>query len=596
MRLYLLCLRYLKPYSWIVFLAIICMILYAAFNALALKMLKPVIDEGILGGILGKEIVYFEIPLINRVLEFKPLSLLKVLAASIIGVYALKGLCYYGQSYLTAYAGNRAIIDLRNNFYEHIHSQSLAFFISKKTGKIISRITNDVGLIKDALTVIFSDIIREPLTIVFVLILLFSLNRQLTLLALVVFPVSLLLLTRFGGKMRRVSYARQKRRADVLGVIQESIQGASVIKAFGTESYEMSKFAKVQDDAFRMDMKRARILALSSPVMELVGAIGVGVLLFVGGRQVIKGQFTIGGFSTFIVALGSLYRPVKKLARVNNEIQTSLAGAQRVFEVLDTPPEIRDLPDAVDLPPFEREIIFHNVSFSYNHISVLKDVNLKVKKGETVAIVGLSGVGKTTLVNLIPRFYDPTKGKIEIDGYDIKKVKLDSLRRQISIVSQETFLFNDTVNANITYGYDGNVPREKVVEVARAASAHEFIEKLSHGYNTIVGERGSQLSGGQKQRIAIARALLKNPSILILDEATSELDSEAESIVQRAMERLMKGRTTFIIAHRLSTVIGADKIVVLDKGRIVEVGTHEELSTKEGTYKRLYEMQFKENT
>jgi subfamily B ATP-binding cassette protein MsbA len=589
MRLYLRCLKYLKPYSGVVLLAVICMIFYSTFNAVSLVVLKPTIDKAL----LGKDTVSVDIPVIDKSLQFTPLTLLKFLAVLIIVLYALKGLFHYGQSYLTAYAGNKAIIDLRNRFYEHIHSQSLAFFTSRKTGKIISRITNDVGLIKDSLTVIFSDIVREPLTIVTVLIVLFYLNTQLTILALITFPFALFFLTRFGKKIRRVSYNRQKRKANVFGVIQEAMQGAGVIKAFGAELYELSKFDKAQHHAFRMDMKRARILALSSPVMELIGAIGIGLLLFIGGRQVITGEFTIGGFSAFIIALGSLYQPVKKLAQVNNEIQTSLAGAQRVFELMDTPLEIHDLPGAKDLPSFKKEIVFSNLYFSYNHESILNNINFKVKKGEVVAIVGLSGVGKTTLVNLIPRFYDPIRGKIEIDGHDLKKVKLKSLRKQIAIVSQETFLFNDAIKANIIYGCDRKVTDKKIVEVAKAASAHQFIEELSNGYETIVGERGAQLSGGQRQRIAIARALLKNPSILILDEATSELDSEAENVVQKALERLMKDRTTFIIAHRLSTIKHADKIAVLEKGSIVEIGIHEELVRKNGVYKRLYEMQYK---
>ncbi len=590
MRLYLRCLKYLKPYIWVVLLSVICMIFYSAFNAAPLAVLKVIIDKVLL--MKGENTVTIDIPVINKSFQSEPIVLLKLASVLIIVLSVLKGIFDYGQSYLTNYAGSKAIIDLRNKFFEQIHSQPLAFFTSEKTGKIVSRITNDVGLIKDSLTVIFRDIIQEPITIAVILMVMFNFNKQLTVLALMVFPFTFFLLTKFGKKIRRISYNRQKRQAEVLGVIQESMQGAGVIKAFGTESYELSRFDKAQNHAFRLDMKRARILALSSPTMELIGILGISLILFIGGKQVITGKLTIGQFSAFMVALASLYGPVKKLVQVNNEIQTALAGAQRVFELMDAPLEIKDLPEAEDLPPFNKEVRFNNVSFSYNHKPILKNINLKIKKGEVVAIVGISGVGKTTLLNLLPRFYDPVEGTIEIDGHDIKNVRIISLRKQIAIVSQETFLFNDTVRANITYGYNGQAAEERIIEIAKSASAHEFIEKLTNGYDTIVGERGTQLSGGQRQRIAIARALLKDPSILILDEATSELDSEAENVVQEALEKLMKGRTTFIIAHRLSTILHADKIAVLDKGTVIEVGVHEELIIKDGIYKRLYEMQY----
>ncbi|MBU1766655.1 MAG: ATP-binding cassette domain-containing protein, partial [Candidatus Omnitrophica bacterium] len=341
-------------------------------------------------------------------------------------------------------------------------------------------------------------------------------------------------------------------------------------------------------------MKKAKVKALAPPIMELVGAIGVAMILYIGGMQVIRGTFDIGQFFTFILALSALYRPIKSLTQENNKIQASMGSAQRVFEILDYQEILKDAPNAIEMLPFEKDIIFRNVSFSYGHKPILKNINLEVKKGEIIAIVGLSGEGKTTLVNLIPRFYDPIEGSICIDGCDIKQVKLKSLRKQIAIVSQETFLFNDTIRANIAYGSNENqIADEKIVEIAKAASAHEFIEKLTNGYNTIVGERGAQISGGQRQRISIARALFKNPSILILDEATSELDSEVEKTLQEALEILMKGRTTFIIAHRLSTIVHADKIVVLSKSTIAEIGIHEELIKKAGVYKKLYEMQYK---
>ena len=562
-------LRYLFPYKTSLFLALICMLLFSLFNTLSLAALRPVINKGLMEG---------------------NLRLLRLLSLGIILLYGFKGLAYYGQRVSLARAGERAIIDIRNELFKKISSLPLKFFRGKKTGHLIARITSDVGMMKDILTVLFGDIIREPLAIIGIVILLFRLQPLLAGFSLVAFPLAVLPIRHFGWKMRRVSRSRQKRRANVFSVIQESITGIETIKAFSQEKNMRERFGKEQENTYRLTMKMVRTRALSQPVMEFLGAIFFALILLWGGKMVIEGRLDKGGFFTFIFALGSLYRPVRLVNQANARIQESLAGAERVFEILDEYPTLKEDPSAEPLPPFQKEIRYVNVSLSYDHRSILKDINLTVRKGEKLAIVGPSGVGKTSLVNLLPRFFDPTSGYIEIDGKDIRKVTLESLRAQIGIVSQETFLFHATIRENIAFGKPGATD-EEIEKAARASYAHEFITRLPQGYDTIIGERGAKLSGGERQRIAIARAILKNPPILILDEATSQLDSESERLVEKALGELMKDRTVFIIAHRLSTVRNADRILVLKKGRIVEEGNHEDLMRKGGEYARLYRLQ-----
>jgi len=588
MRLYLRCLKYLKPYYRIISISVICMIFYAFFNMISIALLEPIINKAL----QGSSPVLFSIPLIDKSFQFSKLQFLGLVSCLIIGAYFLKGICDYFQSYFTSYAGSRATIDFRNEFYEHIQYQSMRFFTQKRVGELMSRVINDIENIQDSLTVIFSNVVKEPITIIVLTIFLFKTNWELSLIAMFAVTIAIYPLNKFGRRIKKIGYNKQKRMADVTNAIHESIAGIETVKIFGKEEEEAEKLKENQINLFRFAMKKAKIKALAPPIMELVGSFGIAIILLVGGMQVIKGDFDIGQFFAFVVGLSALYHPIKSLTQENNKIQASMGSAQRVFEILDYQKILKDSPDAIEMPRFDRDIVFRDVSFSYDHKPILKNINLEVKKGEIIAIVGLSGVGKTTLVNLLPRFYDPNKGGIEIDGYDVRQFKLKSLRKQIAIVSQETFLFNDTIRANIAYGSGSKVTNEEIVEIAKAASAHEFIEKLANGYNTIVGERGMQLSGGQRQRIAIARALLKNPSILILDEATSELDSEVEAVLQEALEKLMKGRTTFIIAHRLSTIIHADKIVVLGNNTITEVGIHEELMKKDGIYRKLYQMQY----
>ncbi|MCD6220420.1 ABC transporter ATP-binding protein [Candidatus Calescamantes bacterium] len=561
---------YLKPYKKNLFVAIICMIFFALFNTLSLYAIKPVINKALVG---------------------KNYFLLGILSLAIIILYILKGVSLYGQKISLASAGLRAVMDIRNQFFARIQSFSLDFFGKRKMGHLMTRMNSDVGLMKSALTVFFGDIIREPLTIVGVLVLLFRIHWQLSLLSLVAFPLSIFPISKFGRKLRKATKGKQKRSGEASSTFVETLHGIEVVKSSCQEEEMTKRFNQQQMEALRFNMKIVRTRALSQPVMEIIGAVFFSLILLIGGRLVIAGELDIGGFFTFIFALGSLYRPVRVVNNANAQIQSALAGAERVFEIMDMSPSVKEVPDAIELPPFQKEIRYIDVHFAYNSETVLENINLEIHKGEKVAIVGPSGVGKTTLVNLLPRFYDPTSGHIEIDGVDIKKVTLKSLRSQIGIVSQETFLFHDTVRANIAFGKP-SATEEEIIHAAKVAYAHDFIMRLPKGYDTVIGERGARLSGGERQRIAIARAILKNPPILILDEATAALDSESEHLVQKALDKLMKERTVFIIAHRLSTVRNADRIMVLTKGKIVEEGEHEELIKKRGEYAKLYSLQF----
>jgi len=548
------------------------MFLFALFNTLSLSALRPLINKGI---------------------EEGNLLLLKLLCMAIIVLYALKGLAYYGQRVFMAKAGEKAVMDIRNELFQHIQFLPLEFFTRKKTGHLIARITSDVGMMKDILTVLFSDIIREPLAIAGIVILLFKIHWGMALVSLTVFVLAVYPIRKFGEKIRRISKSRQKRRANVFSVIQESISGIQVIKAFSREKERAEKFRKEQEHAYRLTMKIVRTRALSQPAMEFLGAIFFALLLWWGGNLVIHEKLDPGGFFNFIFALGALYRPVRLVNQANARIQEALAGSVRVFEILDQYPKLKEPEDAIELPPFQKEIKYVNVSFAYEKEKVLENINLTIKKGEKLAIVGPSGVGKTTLVNLLPRFYDPTSGHIEIDGVNIQKVTLKSLREQIGLVAQETFLFHDTVRNNIAFGKP-DASEEEIIQAAKTAFAHDFIMKLPQGYDTVIGERGTKLSGGEKQRIAIARAILKNPPILILDEATASLDSESEYLVEKALEKLMEERTVLVIAHRLSTVRNADRIIYLKDGKILEEGSHEELLKKNGEYAKLYRLQMGE--
>ncbi len=534
-------------------------------------------------------------PALDEIFLNKNADMLMLIPIAIVVIYFLKGVCSYGQTVLMSYIGQRVITDLRAELYNHIQRQALSFFTRNPTGILMSRITNDVGLIQGAVSEAVTSLLKDSFTLVCLVFVIFYRDWQLAIVAMVVFPLTIYPIAKFGEKMRKIATSTQVTMGSLTTLLHETISGTRIVKAFGMEDYENKRFGKENERLFKLTMKSVSVRAISSPFMEFLGGIGIAAIVLYGGYQVIKGASTPGTFFSFLTALIMLYEPVKRLTNVNNTIQQGIAAAIRVFDVMDIVPEIKDKKDAVVLPPISSNIDIRNVSFSYEDAPVLKNINLGIKAGEAVAFVGMSGGGKTTLVNLIPRFYDVTEGKIFMDGRDIRDVTLKSLRDQIGIVTQQTILFNDTVRNNIAYGDIGKSD-EDIIEAAKAANAHDFIVNMPDGYDTVIGEQGAKLSGGERQRISIARALLKDAPILILDEATSSLDTEAEIEVQDALETLMKGRTTLVIAHRLSTIRNADRILVIVNGEIVEEGTHESLLAKEGEYFKLYNMQFKKES
>ncbi len=508
-----------------------------------------------------------------------------------------KNLFHYLQAYSLAYVEQGIIRDLRNDAYLHLHKLPMSFFKNEKTGNLISRITNDVNMVQSSVSAVFLNLIREPLKIVVFLGIAVSISWELTLFSLVVLPFSLIIISYIGLILRKQSVLLQEKMADITNNLHETITGVKIVKAFGMEEYENKKFFSETSKFFKLVLKITRIRNVSSPVTEFLSVI-VGVVIIYYGAQLvlIDRTITAAQFLGFLFAIFQLMPPVKELSTVNNRIQESSAAADRIFEILDTEPMIKNIVNPVAIDGFKNEIVFENVSFLYEDSSetVLDGINIRVKKGNIIAIVGSSGAGKTTLVDLLPRFYDPTSGRILIDNIDIKNVRLEDLRKMMGIVTQETVLFNETVRSNIAYGLN-DYPEDKIIDAAKAANAHNFIMELPFGYDTIIGEKGTKLSGGQRQRLSIARALLKNPPIMIFDEATSALDNESEVLVQEAIERLMHDRTVFVIAHRLSTIRNADRIIVLDRGKIVQDGKHEDLiADQKGIYNKLYELQFRD--
>ena len=587
--------HYMSAYKWRMAAAFVCMLFFALFSVISIWTLKPLIDKIF----TTDEVVTLGIPLSDYCLTLKRTALVRALAVFVVAIVFLKGIAGYGQTYLMRFVAYRVVNDLRNDLYRKVTELSPGFFTQRKTGELISRFTNDINVIQLSIAESLASIMREPVTIVVFLFLIFYLNPGLAIISLVIFPPVAVLIKKLGERVKKITGESQSRIADITSVLQETLSGMRVVQAFGMEEYERERFSEKTGMFFHTIMRSARVYLVSSPVMEFLGAVGIAIIVLYAGYAVVPGSgkaMTAGDFVAFLGAVFSLYAPCKNLARVNNMMQQARAASAEILEILDIESEVKECEGAESLPGLEREIRFNNVSFSYSGGKrLLADINLSAGVGEIIAIVGTSGVGKTTLVNLIPRFYDCLSGSITFDGKDIKDVTIKSLRRQIGIVTQEVILFNDTVLNNIRYG-NSDISEEEVIKSARAANAHGFIEDLPRGYETVIGDRGELLSGGERQRIAIARAILKNPAVLILDEATSSLDSESEMLVQEAVNNLMKDRTVFVIAHRLSTIKHAHQIIVLDKGRIVESGIHEELIKREGVYKRLYDLQFRSRT
>jgi subfamily B ATP-binding cassette protein MsbA len=566
-------LKYLRPYLWPYFiLAMICMAAYSATTGAAPLLLKHVIDD---------------------VFTRKDQTALAYLPVIIVAVFTFRCLVNFGHNYLTDYVGLRILNDIRSALNSHLQFLSLSFFQRHPTGTLISRVTNDVGLVRSALTDSVASVMRDSMSLIGLVAVAFYMDWVLASIAFIVFPASVLPITRMSKRIKRLTKRGQVSRGILTNLLQESIQGNRIVKAFGMEQYEIDRFDAENKKIFKQAIRSSRTQGFVSPVMEMLAAFAIAAVLWYGGFSVSSGGRTQGEFMAFLMAMFLLYQPFKALAKTYTVIQQGIAGAERVFEVLDSEPEIQNRPDARPAPAFSDAIEFHNVSFGYAGKLVLKNINLKIRRGEMVALVGVSGVGKSTLADLVPRFYDVTSGKITIDGADIRAVTLDSLRSQIGIVTQHTFLFNDTAKNNIAYG-DPSKNMDHVNAAARAAHAEEFVLGMPQGYDTMIGELGLKLSGGQRQRLAIARAILKDAPILILDEATSSLDSDSERLVQEALENLMVRRTTLVIAHRLSTIRKATRIVVLVDGMIAEQGTHDELLERKSEYSRLYTLQLLE--
>jgi subfamily B ATP-binding cassette protein MsbA len=600
-------LRYVLPYWWQFLVSVALMALVGLLDAGRVLLIGPIFDRVLNPGSQGRTIQLFKLPGTERFLNLQRLvpshfqNPWTVVAFALVAATVLKGIFDYAGTYLVNYAGFGMITDLRDDLYNAILRSSAAFFTKHTTGTLLSTMVNDIERVQYAMSGVLAEFLQQFFTLIFTAAVVVLLGGRLAWVLLLFVPVILYSSRKIGRQVRSTTRGGQDKLAEIQNILHETITGNRIVKAFGMENWEVERFRAAARRLFRANLRLVAAFAISSPLMDILGAIAIALLLLMGRDAINKHVFTAGTFLAFIVAVFKLYDPVRKFALFNNNFQQAVGASSEIFRFMDMEDEVREKPGARRMPKFTRAIRFVDVSFSYSNSNesvadaplVLHDVNLEVRAGEVLAVVGSSGAGKSTLVHLIPRFFDVSRGRILIDDSDVRDVTRESLRSQIGIVTQETVLFNDTVRNNIAYGQP-HVSQKQVEEAARAARAYEFIRGLPEGYNTMIGERGVRLSGGERQRIAIARAILKNAPILILDEATSALDSESESLVQSALQNLISGRTVFVIAHRLSTVRRADRIVVLENGTIADIGAHEELMQKLGTYRRLYELQFAE--
>jgi subfamily B ATP-binding cassette protein MsbA len=567
---------------------------HRVFIRLVMKNRNRLIIAGLCGLLMSGATTtmgYLIKPVIDDIFVRKDATGLVLFPLLVIGVFLIKGLGRYGQEYFLSYVGEDIIRRLRNQLYHCIQDLPLAFFQQERTGGLMSRITSDVNILKSMVSRTATGALSDLSAIVGLTAVIFYQNWRMAILAFIIMPVAFFPVFELGRRVRRVRTGCQEAMAELNSFLHETLAGAKIVKAFGMENHEKKRFDQKTGDLFRLEIKGVIVRSLSSPIMEFLGGLGIAFVIWYGGWEVIQGKTTPGTFMSFLTCVMLLYEPVKKLSHLNNSIQQGLAAIDRVYDVVEAQSNIRDPEQPHEMASGAHAVAFNQVDFSYGETPVLNQIDIEVPQGEVLALVGMSGGGKSTLVNLIPRFFDVTGGAITIDGIDIRNFRVSDLRRQIAMVTQEPILFNETVRQNIAYG-NPQATQQEIVAAATAAYANDFIMEFPNGYDTVVGELGGRLSGGEKQRLCIARALLKNTPVLILDEATSSLDTESEALVQKALENLMRGRTTFVIAHRLSTVAKADRIAVVANGRIVEIGSHDELLALQGEYTKLHDMQF----